>query len=226
MRLYCVVGYKLLHLDANNNTLMSYEEINTMNPLDKFFRTERFELNWRRLLLQGAVILLTGLGLVLVCSVKSDVIILFAKDLSWLPASGMVILSLGLLECIDACLSKETRDFLQNLQVGVLDTVVGSLIIFSVAEQAARFSMMISAYLIVRGVVRVILTYALRLPRAGWTSLGGGISIAMGIMVLVGWPSTDGWFLSLCLNIEIAIRGWAIMIFALWVKKQNDRVTT
>jgi uncharacterized membrane protein HdeD (DUF308 family) len=198
-----------------------------MNPLDKFFCSERFELNWKRLLLQGAVILLMGLGLIFVSAVKSDVIILFAKDLSWLPASGMVILSLGLLECLDACLSKETRDFLQNLQVGVLDTVIGSVIIFSVSEEPVRFSMMIAAYLIVRGIVRVTLTYALKLPRAGWTSLGGGVSIILGFLVLIGWPNTEGWFLSLCLNIEIAIRGWAIMIFAFWVKnkKTENQIT-
>jgi uncharacterized membrane protein HdeD (DUF308 family) len=44
----------------------------------------------------------------------------------------------------------------------------------------------------------------------------------MGFMIWMGWPSTAGWFLSLCLNVEIAVRGWAIIIFALWVKNQTD----
>ncbi len=193
-----------------------------MNPFKKFFRSERFEMDWRRLIAQGIVIMLIGVGLVLVSSVRSNVIILSAKELSWLPASGMVILALGLVECLDAFLANETRDFLQNLQVGVLDTVIGALIIFSVAEEPARFSFMIASYLIARGIVRITLIYAMQLPRAALSSIGGFLSIVMGFMIWLGWPSTAGWFLSLCLNIEIAVRGWAIIIFALWVKKQKE----
>jgi len=179
-------------------------------------------MDWRRLIAQGIVIMLIGIGLVLVCSVRSNVIILSAKELSWLPASGMVILALGLVECLDAFLANETRDFLQNLQVGVLDAVIGGLIIFSVAEEPARFSFMIASYLIARGIVRITLIYAMQLPRAALSSIGGFLSIIMGFMIWFGWPSTAGWFLSLCLNIEIAVRGWAIIIFALWVKKQKE----
>lgn len=195
-----------------------------MNPFKKLFYAERFDMDWRRLLAQGIVIMLMGVALILVSSVRSHVIILSARDLSWLPASGMVILALGLVECLDACLAKEMRDFLQNLQVGVLDTVMGALIIFSVAEAPARFSLMIANYLIVRGIVRITLIYALQLPSAALSSIGGFMSIIMGFMVWFGWPSTAGWFLSLCLNIEIAIRGWSVIIFALWVKKHKEEV--
>lgn len=193
-----------------------------MNPFKNFYRSERFEMNWRRMVAQGVVIMFMGIGLILVSVVRPNVIILSARDLSWLPASGMVILALGLVECLDAFLAKETRDFLQNLQVGVLDTVIGALIILSVAEEPARFSMMIANYLIARGIVRVTLIYALQLPRAALSSIGGFLSIIMGFMIWMGWPSSAGWFLSLCLNVEIAVRGWAIIIFALWVRKQNE----
>ena len=193
-----------------------------MNPFKKFFQAERFEMDWRRLIVQGLVIMLIGITLVLLCIVRSHVIILSAKGLSWLPASGMVILALGVVECLDAFLAKETRDFLQNLQVGVLDLVIGGMIVFSVAEEAERFSLMIASYLIARGIVRITLIYAMQLPRAALSSIGGFASIIMGFMIWMEWPSNDGWFLSLCLNIEIAIRGWAVMIFALWVKKQKE----
>lgn len=195
-----------------------------MNPFKKFFQAERFDMGWRRLVVQGAVIALIGIGLVLLCIVRSHVIILSAKGLSWLPASGMVILALGIVECLDAFLAKETRDFLQNLQVGVLDTVIGGMIVFSVAEEAGRFSLMIASYLIARGIVRITLIFAMQLPKAALSSIGGFVAIIMGFMIWMGWPATGGgWFLSLCLNIEIAIRGWAIIIFALWVKNQKEK---
>lgn len=192
-----------------------------MNLLEKLFSYERFEMDWRRLLVQGALIILTGATLAMASVLNPNAIVLTARHLSWLPVSGMVILSLGLLECLDAVLAKEPRDFLQNLQVGVLDVVIGGLIILSVTEEPARLSMMIATFLIVRGIVRITLAQALRLPHTFATSLGGLVSIIMGFLIWKEWPTGDGWFISLCLNIEIAVRGWAMMTFALWVRTQK-----
>jgi uncharacterized membrane protein HdeD (DUF308 family) len=192
-----------------------------MNLLEKLFSYERFEMDWRRLLVQGALIVLTGAILAIASTLNPDAIVLTARHLSWLPVSGMVILSLGLLECLDAVLSKETRDFLQNLQVGVLDAVIGGLIILSVTEEPSRFSMMIAAFLIVRGIVRITLAHVLRLPHTFATTFGGLLSIIMGFLIWMEWPTGEGWFISLCLNTEIAIRGWAMMTFALWVRTQK-----
>jgi uncharacterized membrane protein HdeD (DUF308 family) len=194
---------------------------NDMNLLEKFLVYERFEMDWRRLLIEGALIVLTGTILAMASALNPDAVVLTARHLSWLPVSGMVILSLGLLECLDAALAKETRDFLQNLQVGVLDVVIGGLIILSITEQPTRFSMMIAAYLITRGIVRIALVYALRLPHALSASLGGLIAIIMGFLIWKQWPNAEGWFIALCLNLEIAVRGWAMMTFALWVRKQK-----
>jgi uncharacterized membrane protein HdeD (DUF308 family) len=192
-----------------------------MNLLEKFLRYERFEMDWRRLLVEGALIVLTGSTLAMASALHPDAVVLTARHLSWLPVSGMVILSLGLLECLDAALANETRDFLQNLQVGVLDVVTGGLIILSVTEDPSRLSMMIATFLIVRGIVRIILAHALRLPHILVSSLGGLISIIMGFLIWKQWPNREGWFISLCLNTEIAIRGWAMVTFALWVRKQK-----
>lgn len=192
-----------------------------MTLLEKIFSYDRYEMDWLRLLVQGALIIMTGATLAMASALNPDAIVLTARHLSWLPVSGMVILSLGLLECLDAALAKEARDFLQNLQVGVLDAVIGGLIILSVTEEPSRLSMMIATFLIVRGIVRLTLVHALRLPHTVVTSIGSLVSIIMGFLVWMEWPSAEGWFISLCLNVEIAIRGWALMTFALWVRSQK-----
>lgn len=189
-----------------------------MNLLERIFSYERYEMDWLRLLVQGALIVMTGATLALASVLNPNAVVLTARLLSWLPVSGMVILSLGILECLDAIFAKEARDFIQNLQVGVLDAVIGGLIILSVTEQPSRLSMMIATYLIVRGIVRITLVHALKLPHNFVTSLGGLISIIMGFLIWMEWPISEGWFISLCLNVEIAVRGWAIMTFALWVR--------
>ena len=181
--------------------------------------SERFEMNWQRLFMQGVIILLTGITLALASIVRPEAVIMSARFSSWLPLCGMIILSLGLLECLDAFFAKEQRDFFQNLQVGVLDVVIGSLTTLSVSETPERLGLMIAAFLTVRGIVRIVLVYALHLPQTLLTLTLGLVSIIMGLMLWQQWPFATGWFMAFCLSVEISFRGWAMMMFALWLPK-------
>jgi uncharacterized membrane protein HdeD (DUF308 family) len=160
-----------------------------MRLRERLSRFERFETDWRRLLIQGIVILGMGSVLVLVSLLNSDAIIMMAHGFSWLPLSSIIILSLGFLECLDAITAKEQRDFFQNLQVGILDLVIGGIILFSVSDEPTRLSLMIAAFLLARGLVRVALVYMLRLPNAKSTALTGLASILMGYLILQKWPT-------------------------------------
>jgi uncharacterized membrane protein HdeD (DUF308 family) len=194
-----------------------------MKLLDKMTRFEGFETNWQRLIIQGAVIMFAGWFMALASAVNPDAIILSARGFSWLPASGVFILALGILECIDAFFTKHQRDFTQNLQVGVFDVVVGALTIVSISGTVTRLSMMIATFLLVRGMVRIGFVYSLKLPHKYSTALGGIVSIILGILLFQQWPTDEGWFVSLCLNIEISFRGWAGISFALWLRSQKKK---
>ncbi|MGR8953293.1 MAG: hypothetical protein ACU83V_12895 [Gammaproteobacteria bacterium] len=146
--------------------------------------------------------------------------LLGAMEFSWLPLSGMIIFFLGLQECMEAFFSKISREFHQNLQVGILDTVTGALIVSSVSDLPDRLGLLISSFLIVRGSVRIVLIFALRLAQSLPTFLFGVISILFGLLLFLKWPTQEAWFLSLALNTEIAFRGFSMILFALWVKKR------
>lgn len=190
--------------------------------LTSWLAQERFSMDWRRLFVMGCIINLIGVILALASVFNSEAMLLFATQLSWLPLSGMILLGLGLAECFEAFISKESREFQQNLHVGILDSVIGGLMFLSIAEDLIRYSMMIAAYLLVRGIVRIILVNTLKLPHRLSTSFTGAVSVLMGIMIWQQWPTAEGWFVSLCVNIEIIFRGWAMMMFALWVRKHQS----
>ena len=192
-----------------------------MALLNKLSRLDGFNMDWRRLIVQWSIIMCAGIFLALASITNTNAIILSAREFSWLPVSGMIILCLGLLECLDAFLAKHQRDVIQNLQVGVLDTVIGALLILSISGDFSRLGMMIAAFLIVRGIVRIALSYALNLPHKLSTSSAGVISIILGVLVFQQWPTEEGWFISFCLNVEITFRGWSGISFALWVRKQK-----
>jgi uncharacterized membrane protein HdeD (DUF308 family) len=170
--------------------------------------------------------LFIGVALVAGTLFKHDVIIFQVRDFSWLPVCGIVVLAVGLLECFDAAVAKELGDFFLNLQTGVLDVVVGGLILFSIGGDPARLSLLITAFLIVKGIFRLTLASATQLPNRVSTSVGAVLSIILGLLIWLEWPSSAGWFLAFCLSAEIGLRGWALMMFAFWIKAQKEREST
>jgi len=55
--------------------------------------------------------------------------------------------------------------------------------------------------------------------------MAGVVSILLVFLIFQEWPTPDGGFISLCLNIEIAFRGWTGITFAIWVRKQQNSLS-
>ena len=188
----------------------------------KNFHYRRYELNWLRLTVQGLLILLTGLTFAFASAIKSDAIIMNARQFSWLPVCGIILSSLGVLGCLDAMFAKEASDFVQKLHTGILDAVAGTLIIVGISVTPERLCSLIAGFLLIRGIARLAMAYAMGYRQIYLTLLSGILPILLGIMVYIEWPNSEGWFLSLCLSLEITTRGFAMMVFGLWVKGQKE----
>ena len=117
-----------------------------MNLREKFSTLEHTGADWRRLFIRGSLILLVWVALIAGILFKHDVIIFQVRDYSWLPVCGIVVLAVGLLECFDAFKAKELGDFFLNLQTGVLDVVVGGLILFCSGWDLMMFAYWIKAH--------------------------------------------------------------------------------
>lgn len=193
-----------------------------MNFRDKFSEFSYISTDWRRVLTRGGLMLFIGVSLIAFTLFKPDVMLFHARDTSWLPICGFVVLAVGLLECFDALIAKELKDFFLNLQNGILDVVIAGLIVFSSGEGAIRLSLLIAAFLIIKGVFRIIISYAIVSVNGTATRIGAGVSILLGLLIWMQWPSSAAWFLAFCLSAEIALRGWAIIMLALWLQTQQE----
>lgn len=193
-----------------------------MKIIEKFDHAEYTGTNWRRLLMRGGLMLFIGAILALASLIKHDVIILQARDYSWLPICGFVILVVGLLEVLDTYLAKTLADFFLNLQNGVLDVVVASMIILNLGDDPARLGLLITAFLIVRGVFRLSLAHTAQIPQKISTTIGSAITILLGLLIWAQWPTSGVWFFAFSLSVEIGMRGWTLMAFGLWLKRQKE----
>ncbi len=192
-----------------------------MSLSEKFSSFERFSTDWRRLFARGLTQLGVGASLIVASVFNPEGSILHAGDFSWLPVAGFVMLLFGLLECIDAAMAKELRDFFLHLHNAVLDVVVAGLIIFSIGGHAERLSLLLVAYLIVKAAIRIILAHVTQMPQRSSIMAGASVSIVLGLLMWAQWPTSEAWFLAFCLSTDIGLRGWSMMMFALWLKQQG-----
>ena len=195
-----------------------------MNLHDKFSNLQHTGISWWRYSIRGAVMLVIGAILILLTILKPDVMLFHARDTSWLPLCGFVVLAVGFLECFDALIAKESKDFFLNLQNGLLDVVVAGLLVFSSGDDPVRLSLLISAFLIIKGAYRIILSYAIQAINVTFARTGAGVSILLGLLIFMQWPTSAAWFLAFSLSTEIALRGLGIITFAQWLHSQQQSV--
>jgi uncharacterized membrane protein HdeD (DUF308 family) len=193
-----------------------------MSFRDKFAEFSHLSTDWRRLLTRGVLMLFIGITLIAFTLFKPDVMLNHSRAASWLPLCGYALLVLGLLECFDALISNELKDFFLNIQNGILDVVVASLIILSASGGSQRLSLLIAAFLIIKGLFRITITYAINAQNVIPSRIGAGVSILLGLFIWMEIPSSAAWFLAFCLSIEIAIRGASIIMFAIWLHSKQE----
>ncbi len=169
--------------------------------------------------MQGSVVVLVGVLFTMASLVNTDVAILSVSGFSWLAILGMLILFLGLLECIDAVFSREICDYMQRMNAGVLDIVFGTLLLFGISDTTDRLSLMIALYLLTRSILRAVFAIKLRIPHLALNILACVISFILGMMIWLEWPTNEGWFFSFSLSLNLVFRGLLMVFFAFFIKE-------
>lgn len=189
-----------------------------MNSSDTPYKFDNLVALRKLILLRGWTMMLFGL-LIGVLSILLPDIRIMSDVNSWLPLVALFLLLCGALEAFDAYLSKGSEEFLINLQLAILDTVVGIFMLFGMADDFTQFTMLVAAFMIIKGTFRVFAVSAVKMENSmKSTVVGGFISIGLGLMLWSQWPFSSAWFMSFCLCVEIGLRGWALSNFAVWLK--------
>ena len=168
--------------------------------------------------IRGWIMLIFG-SFLSVFSLLAPNVQIMTVDTGWLPIASFMIILIGLLECFDTYLSKQTNRFIINLQFAVMDTVFGVVFLF-VLGYGYEFSFFVVLYLLVKGIFRVFAASIGGFPHRKTTIIGGMISTVLGILIWIMLPSAlPIGFISFCLCFEIALRGLALLRFATWLRE-------
>jgi uncharacterized membrane protein HdeD (DUF308 family) len=157
-------------------------------------------------------VLLLGLGFIALSApwlIALSTILLFG----WLLLLG------GVMEVVSAAWARRWSGFFLHLVTGLLDGVVGLLIVSKPDRALDFFTLMLAVFFLVGGLFRATSAVVVQFPNWGWALLGGVVSFLLGLMIWAQWPESSAWVIGTLLGIELIFRGWSWVMFALAARR-------
>src|SRR6266850_247862 len=139
---------------------------------------------------------------------------------TWLSAFvlGSILLVAGAGLILLSFLTGRWSGFLLSLAAGNHSGTTGIMLIRAPLAGAAGLTLLIAAFLMVAGIYRAVSAIVMRFPNWGWSAVSGLVSLALGAILIAGWPASGLWFLGLYIGIDLIVQGFAWVMFALRIR--------
>jgi uncharacterized membrane protein HdeD (DUF308 family) len=132
---------------------------------------------------------------------------------------GSMLVVGGVVHLYQAAKYRDLIGLVHDVPVGLMQAVVGALLLSKPGASVAGLTLITSALLIVVGMHRTILAAVFEPPGWGWAIASGIASIALGGMTWREWPSSSLWLLGSLVSAYLLVSGWSYLMFGLAARK-------
>jgi uncharacterized membrane protein HdeD (DUF308 family) len=135
---------------------------------------------------------------------------------------GCLLIASGIFHVVHLLRHTEVRSF-WNVVGTVCDFVAGFYMVVNPALGALTLTLVLSVFLLVSGVTRLIGVFHVNLPYKFWPVVDGILSIGLGVLLWAHWPLTGLWFIGFAIALELIFRGWAWVAVAFALRGYERR---
>lgn len=137
--------------------------------------------------------------------------------LASISALGIFLIIAGVLQLAMAFATRGAGHVILYLLFGVLEVLVGLVLLAHPVAGALLVTLTLSVYLIFSGVFRVVYSLWAQMPYYGWAAFAGALAIALGVLLWAQWPSSAIWFLGFAVGVNFVFAGsaWAALALRL-----------
>lgn len=168
---------------------------------------------WLQLLLLGIVQIIGGFFALAVPTVAS---------LAAAIVLGAVLVVAGVFQAAHAFSVKNWKGVTLQALGALFYIAAGILILLFPLNGALTLTIVVGAVLIADGVVRSMLAYRLRpLDGWGWFLAAGIASVAVGILLLLGWPLTGLFAIGVLLGVDLLFNGMSNCVLAIMFRTRS-----
>lgn len=194
---------------------------NTDNIVTDLIHTQQqlldyMQRHWRLFLFEGIFFILLGFCAFVVPQFFSVFIVIF---LGWIIVIG------GVTQVSRVLLLPKIPGFGLWLSLGILQLVVGFLLIADPIAGVLTLTMMLALFFALEGVIKIYMAMMMRpVPHWDYVLVSGVAALILAFMILVFWSAIPNWVLSLFLGVNMMMMGAAMVKIGLLHKAHTDKV--
>ena len=140
----------------------------------------------------------------------------FAASLVTSLVIGWLMVVGGLLQGFHAVQNRRWKGWGWALAGAVVYVVAGGLVVAYPITGTLTLTLTLAAFFVVNGVIKVVRALQHRVMK-GWGLLlfDGLLSVALGVMIMWGWPGTAVWALGLLVGLDLLFGGASMLMIGL-----------
>ena len=179
-----------------------------------FVGLEDIRKKWGMLVFVGVLLVLLG-----VVAIGGAVSVTLATMLF----IGGVLVVAGILQTLHAFLLRRWAGFYVEMLTGILNTIVGVMIMSHPGATAVALTLIISLLLILGGVFRILTGFSVGFQNRNWLILHGAINLFLAYSILAEWPVSGQWVIGLFIGIDLLFNGWSLIMMGLALRQGQPR---
>ena len=158
-------------------------------------------------------------GVLLIClgvlAVGSPMIAAIAVNVfvAWL------IVMAGVVHLVVAFHTREAGSVIWRLLVGLAYTCFGGYLIARPALGVASLTLVLASLFLVKGIFDIVMYFKVRsMVRATWILLDGIVTLLLGLLIYVHWPSSAAWAIGTLVGVSLIFSGVTRVMVSLAVR--------
>ncbi|WP_437876413.1 HdeD family acid-resistance protein [Sorangium sp. So ce513] len=137
-------------------------------------------------------------------------------------AIGALLAVGGLLQGIHAIRSRRWAGAGWSLASAIVQLVAGVLLVAFPVVGKLTLTLILAAFFFAEGLLWIIRAIQHReMPAWGWLLFDGIVTLALGGLILWGWPSTAAWAIGLLVGIDLLLAGSSMLLIGIAARSRS-----
>jgi uncharacterized membrane protein HdeD (DUF308 family) len=154
-----------------------------------------------------------GLGIAEVVLGALAILLPFIASLITAVVIGWLMIIGGFFQGVHALQSQRWGGRAWAVVGGVVQVIAGALVVAFPLTGTVTLTLVLAAFFLAQGVLKIIRALQHRaLPAWGWLMFDGVLSLVLGLLIGLGWPSTAVWALGLLVGINLLFSGVSTLL--------------
>jgi len=142
-------------------------------------------------------------------------------------AIAWLIVLAGIVHLMLAFRTHGAGSMIWKLLVGLAYLCFGAYLILHPVLGVASLTLVLASLFLIEGVLNVILFFKMRSLRgASWVLVDGIITLLLGLMIYMQWPSSSAWAIGILVGVSMIISGVTRVMLSFAVRKTTAEITS